>query len=247
MLRKLIHGFYLIYVILFFLATLFLVLPFYFIFSRLKPSIAQKRIRQLTRLWCKVWLRCCGLQVQKMNAIPAQGPYVIIANHVSYLDPIIIFDVLDYAFKPLGKYEISKTPLFGFIYAQIAIMVDRSKLQSRARSMEMMKQLLNENCSVFLYPEGTFNESESPMKSFYDGAFRLAIEAQVPIVALLFPDTKKRWHYSGWYRLNPGKNRVYALKPFYTQGLSLKELPDLKATIHQQMSSKMQELQQNTQ
>lgn len=80
------------------------------------------------------------------------------------------------------------------------------------------------------------------MKEFYDGAFRLAINAQVPILPLLFPDTVHRWHYSAWWKVWPGRNRAVFLHPVYVNGITTKDLPELREKVRQMMADKLVEL-----
>jgi 1-acyl-sn-glycerol-3-phosphate acyltransferase len=239
MLRKILQPFYTAYVVLIFVATLFAVLPFYLVLSLSNTAASRKMVWRLTWLWSWLWLRLTGMWVRRFGALPQGNQFVIVANHVSYLDPIVIYDVLPFYFRPLAKHEIKKVPLFGFIYAQIALLVDRSSIQSRAASMRAMQDALHYDCSVFMYPEGTFNESTDAMQAFYDGAFRLAIEAQVSILPIVFPDTKARWHYSAWWKMWPGKNRAYILEPISVQGLSLEDVPVLKEKVRAIMGDEL--------
>ena len=87
----------------------------------------------------------------------------------------------------------------------------------------MWRQLKNE-CHITIFPEGSFNETGDVLKDFFDGAFRLAINTQTPILPVIFPDTNKRWHYSAWWELFPGKNRAYFLEPIEVDGMDLQTL-----------------------
>lgn len=196
----------------------------------------------VTRAWSRLWLWLVGMPLKVHGKFPKKGRFVIIANHVSYLDPIVIFDLLPFYFRPLGKKEISKAPVFGFIYGQMSLMVDRSSTSNRAKSMRLMWRALKEECSIFIYPEGTFNETEDPMTSFYDGAFRLAINTGVPLLPILFPDTKARWHYSKWWKIWPGENRAFLMDPISVEGLSMKNLGELRESVRTKMGDYLLEI-----
>jgi 1-acyl-sn-glycerol-3-phosphate acyltransferase len=86
-----------------------------------------------------------------------------------------------------------------------------------------------------LFPEGTFNESEQPLKSFFDGAFRIAIETQTPIKPLLFIDTMERMHFSSVFSITPGKSRVVYLADIPVEGLTMEDLPALKVKAYHLM------------
>lgn len=243
MFRTIAQPFYTLYVILIFLATLLVVLPFYFLFSLFPSAQSRKMVWRLTTLWSRIWLKLTGMWLEVDGKLPESEKFIVIANHVSYLDPIVIYDVLPFYFRPLAKHEIKKVPLFGFVYSQIALLVDRSSVQSRASSMRAMQEALQNECSIFMYPEGTFNESKEPLKSFFDGAFRLAIEAQTPILPIVFPDTKNRWHPSVWWKMWPGQNRAFIMELIPVKGLSIADLTQLKEEVHAKMSRKISEIE----
>jgi len=243
MFRTIAQPFYTLYVILIFLATLLVVLPFYFLFSLFPSAQSRKMVWRLTTLWSRIWLKLTGMWIEVDGKLPESEKFIVIANHVSYLDPIVIYDVLPFYFRPLAKHEIKKVPLFGFVYSQIALLVDRSSVQSRASSMRAMQEALQNECSIFMYPEGTFNESKEPLKSFFDGAFRLAIEAQTPILPIVFPDTKNRWHPSVWWKMWPGQNRAFIMELIPVKGLSIADLTQLKEEVHAKMSRKISEIE----
>lgn len=193
---------------------------------------------QLSRLWARVWLLATGMPVTTSGSWPGgDQQYVVVANHVSYLDPIVLFATIPFCFRPLAKYEISKAPLFGFIYARVAILVDRSNAKKKAESVHQLSQAIHRGHSISIYPEGTFNESSEPTKTFYDGAFRLAIEHQIPVLPVLFPDTSRRWHFSHWWNIWPGKNRACVLEPIPTNGMTLDDVKELREHVRTQMDA----------
>jgi 1-acyl-sn-glycerol-3-phosphate acyltransferase len=75
--------------------------------------------------------------------------------------------------------ETGKLPLFGFIYRNAIVAVDRTNAVSRAQSIRVLKSILRKGISVLFFPEGTYNETDQPLKEFYNGAFRVAIETQL--------------------------------------------------------------------
>ena len=95
-------------------------------------------------------------------------------------------------FRILGKSEMAKIPVFGFFYRNAVVMVDRSSAEKRARSVKILKSVIRKGISVVIAPEGTFNFTTKPLKEFYDGAFRIAIETQTPIKPILFLDCNDR-------------------------------------------------------
>lgn len=135
----------------------------------------------------------------------------------------------------LGKAEMNKIPVFGAIYKRGTVSVDRSSMKARSKSFSELVSFIHKKISVFICPEGTFNTTHRPLKSFYDGAFRIAIETQKPILPVLFLDTYDRLNYKSIFSLNPGKCRSVHLSQTKTEGLTHKDLPFLKEKIFSQM------------
>jgi 1-acyl-sn-glycerol-3-phosphate acyltransferase len=110
--------------------------------------------------------------------------YIFCPNHSSYLDIPIITYVVSPVFKYVGKSSMANIPLFGGIFTRVHIGVDRGKLRSRYNALQESAQALADNFSLIIYPEGGFSPNPPELLRFKDGAFRLAIEAQVPIVPI---------------------------------------------------------------
>lgn len=237
MLRKLLQPFYTTYVVVTFLLSLAVVFPLVAIVSLANNAKGRKVIHFIIKRWAIIWLYVIGMPVRIKGAVPQDGNYVFVANHISYIDTISIFPAVRRYFRPLGKKEMSKAPLVGYIYKQITIMVDRSNTVSRAVSMRLMSRALRKESSIIIFPEGTFNETPAPLKDFYDGAFRLAITCQKDIVPVILPDSLLRWHYSAWWKLWPGNNRAIYLPPVSVAGMDMKDLPRLKEQVFAQMET----------
>ena len=133
--------------------------------------------------------------------------------------------------RVLGKYELVKIPVFGWIYRAAAILVDRRNAERRAKSVRALKAALQHGISIFIFPEGTFNETGKPLKEFYDGAFRIAVETQTPIKPLLFTDTLERLHYRGLFELTPGDCRVVFLEEIPVAEHSVQSLKELTQSV----------------
>jgi 1-acyl-sn-glycerol-3-phosphate acyltransferase len=237
MVRKILQPFYTAYAVTIFVIGLLINFPFFLLISIGNNIAARRALYTITRFWATSWLWLTGMPLKIIGNPPTEGRYVIVANHISYLDPVVLFSGLPGYFRALGKIEFSKVPLFGFLYRQLVIMIDRSSKKSRARSMRIMWRVLRHESSILIFPEGTFNETGQQLKEFYDGAFRLAINTQTSIFPVIFPDTVYRWHYSAWWKLWPGQNRAVYLNPVEVQGLSLDDLPMLRQNVYDLMEA----------
>ncbi len=239
MLRKLLQPFYTAYVLVTFVVSILALFPLFILISIGNNSTARKTIYYLIKYWAGGWLWIIGMPVTLQGKKPDKRRYVVVANHISYMDTLVIFPAIPGYFRPLGKKEISKIPVVGFIYKQIVIMVDRSNMHSRSRSLRLLWRVLHHEGHIIIFPEGTFNETPRPLKEFFDGAFRLAINTQSPILPVVMPDTVYRYHYSHWWKLWPGVNRAVYLEPVETNGLTLQDLPELKQNVYNAMEAEL--------
>lgn len=187
--------------------------------------------------WSYVWFFMIGMPVRKMyRSRPVPGrTYIVVANHTSYLDTPLIFRSVPFFVRPLAKKELARVPLFGFLYKQLAVLVDRGDSHSKTQSMRQMRRVLQREGSVFLFPEGTFNETEGPLAPFYDGAFKLALRTRTPILPVLFPDAAKRWRPGSFWNWSPGRNRVIFLPETSVVEMEGMDLAGLKKKVFDEM------------
>lgn len=106
--------------------------------------------------------------------------------------------------KTIAKAELAKIPLFGLIYSRGSVLVDRKSERSRKESYGKMKAVLRQGLHMCIYPEGSRNKTGEPLKSFHDGAFKLAVETGKPIIPALIFNTKK---------VLPGSSKPFFLWP----------------------------------
>ncbi|GAA4467368.1 hypothetical protein GCM10023093_23160 [Nemorincola caseinilytica] len=190
------------------------------------------------RLSFTTWSWLTGMPLWVRNKT-AKGRYIYIANHASYIDDINIFPAIKGHFRPLGKKEMTKVPIWGYLYKHVVIVVDRKSPESRAASMAAMAHTLATEGSILIFPEGTFNATDRPLKDFYDGAFRLAIDTGTPIVPIIFPDAEKRAPHTAWWKIWPGRNRAFHLAPIHVNGMTTDDLPALKAHAYSIMEKEL--------
>ena len=242
MLAKPFWWLYCIYALLLFIAGMLCALPFVAVFSLRGSKKGGDSIYRTCRYWDTAWMTLVGLHHTNIfESVPDDHrQYVFVSNHISYLDiPLILRAIRRNSFRILGKAEMQKWPLFGFIYSRAVVMVDRSNPQERSKSVRQLKSVLARDSSVFIFPEGTFNETRRPLKEFYDGAFRIAIETATPIQPILFLDTYDRMHYSSIFALRPGATRAVFLEAIPVVGLGYDDLPALRKQVYRLMEKKL--------
>jgi 1-acyl-sn-glycerol-3-phosphate acyltransferase len=150
--------------------------------------------------------------------------YMFISNHTSMLDIMCMISIFkDHPFVFVGKAELSKIPFFGVIYKRACILVDRSSPESRKSVFFYTQRRLADGLSICIYPEGGVPDPSVALDKFKKGAFKIAIEHQIPIVCLTFLDNKKRFPFA-FFSGKPGRLRVKYHKPQSTFGLTQSEV-----------------------
>jgi len=164
-----------------------------------------------------------------------------VINHQSLLDAALLPAAFHQHVRPLGKVEMSKIPIFGFIYRKAIVTVDRNDATNRAQSIRILKSIIGKGISVLIFPEGTYNETKLPLKDFYNGAFRVAIETQTPIKPVLFLDACERMQHQNVFSLNPGKCRIIFLDEIPVSGLVISDTEELKWKVYEIMERRLGE------
>lgn len=151
------------------------------------------------RIWAKSILLTSGFyyKVEREEQLENGKSYMFVANHTSMVDIMLMLAVVKHPFVFVGKKELGKIPLFGFFYKRACILVDRKSTKSKMEVFNRAQKRLNQGLSICIFPEGGVPVDESiELDTFKDGAFRLAIEHQIPIVPITFPDNKERFSYT---------------------------------------------------
>jgi 1-acyl-sn-glycerol-3-phosphate acyltransferase len=198
----------------------------------------------LARIWAKFALFGTGFyyKIDREQKFEANKSYMLIANHTSMTDIMLMLAVSNQPFVFVGKIELAKIPLFGFFYKRSCILVDRSNSRSRMEVFELAQKRLKQGLSICIFPEGGVPSDESiVLADFKDGAFRLAIEHQIPIVPITFPDNKKRMSYT-FFSGSMGVMRAKVHPFINTTGMTIENKTDIRKlkteswnSIHKQL------------
>ncbi len=161
---------------------------------------------------------------------------IYIFNHISYMDiPIILKTFRHQPIRVLAKASMAKIPIFGFIYKTCGVLVDRRSPEARAKSLREMKFFLSRKISIVIAPEGTFNMTTEPLKDFYNGAFKIAIETGTDIQPVLFLDGYDRLGYETVFSLTPGRSRSVILPVISSAGYTEENMDELKQKAYDSM------------
>lgn len=188
-----------------------------------------KTFFKIAIFWGKTILFVMGFKPQvetEQEIIPGKS-YMFIANHASLIDVMLMLAVMKNPAVFVGKKEVKKIPVFGYVARKTSILVDRDNAESRKEVYISAQEKLNQGLSIAIFPEGLVPPEDIILSDFKNGAFRLAIEHQIPIVPMTFYDVKKRFSwtfFSGW----PGKLRVKIHNFIQTDGLTLDNMEATK-------------------
>lgn len=185
---------------------------------------------KIAQFWGKTLLFVMGfkLDVQEDEILDNSKSYMLCPNHTSMIDVMVMLALAKNPFVFVGKKELTKIPIFGYFYKRTCIIVDRSDSRSRKAVFDEAREKLCNGLDVCIFPEGLVPEDESVVLSeFKNGAFRLAIEHQIPIVPITMYDCKKRFSYT-FFSGSPGKLRVKVHHFIKTEGLTIKDSTTIK-------------------
>lgn len=175
----------------------------------------------MARIWAKCILIGMGFNTKVVfEQHPEKGrSYMFVANHTSMIDIMLMLSIVENPFVFVGKKELAKIPLFGFFYKRTCILVDRSSPKSRMEVFERAQKRLKQGMSICIFPEGGVPDESIVLDEFKDGAFRLALEHEIPVVPMTFYDNKKRFSYT-FFSGSPGQLRAKVHHFIETKGKS---------------------------
>ncbi|TAH43233.1 MAG: 1-acyl-sn-glycerol-3-phosphate acyltransferase [Bacteroidetes bacterium] len=229
-------------VLVFSITLLFSGILYFIIFSTTpKDKAAHIAHRIVSRAWARILFISFGirLRVKNKSLLENDKVYVFAANHRSMLDIPAYALACNHTFRFLAKAELMKIPVLGYIIRQLYISVDRKNKAARSKSMENMHRSLQQGISVFICPEGTRNKTENLLLNFHDGAFRLAISAQVPLAVLTILNSGKLLSPKRPIELKPGIIECVWSAPIDTKGMTEDDIPHLKEIVIKLMEKEL--------
>ncbi|QTY26065.1 1-acyl-sn-glycerol-3-phosphate acyltransferase [Flavobacterium sp. CS20] len=197
---------------------------------------------KVAKTWAVINLFGMGFvpKVQFLETMEKDKSYLLVSNHTSMIDIMMMLYVSKNPFVFVGKKELAKYPLFGFFYKRTCILVDRQDSKSRHAVFQQAKERLEKGLSVCIFPEGGVPDDMSiVLDRFKDGAFRLAINHQIPIVPIVFYDNKAKFSYK-FFSGKPGVLRAKVLEFIETQGFSIQDKRLLNQKVRQTILKELQ-------
>lgn len=215
------------------------------IFYILLLSKSYRAVYFMKQIWAFLICFSSGLIPRikyKYGTFQFPNPCIIVSNHTSYLD--ILFSVF-YIRKTaiyMGKIELLKIPLFNIFFKYMDIPVKRQNAKDAVNALKQAGEWIDKGYSVVIYPEGTIS-TNGVLKPFKNGAFRLALEKQVPIVPIV---NLNNWHLlqnGGFFKSNgfPGIAKIIVGKPIKTNGLTEENLVPLQKEVYHFIQNELNE------
>jgi 1-acyl-sn-glycerol-3-phosphate acyltransferase len=167
-------------------------------------------------------------------------PYVVVANHQSFVD-ILVISHLPWEMKWLSKDAFFKYPLVGWMMRMAGdIPLRRGDKRSTVQAMRECQDRLAKHVSVMVFPEGT-RSPDGELQPFKDGAFRLAIDAGVPVLPLAVNGAYTALVKGDW-RFGVTRAEVRVLEPIPTEGMTKADTAVLRDRAHQAIAAALQDM-----
>jgi 1-acyl-sn-glycerol-3-phosphate acyltransferase len=193
------------------------------------------KVFSLKRVWARLLINNVGIRCKVIRSpeLRTTEPFIICPNHTSFLDIILTYIVIPRYFHFMGKAELKKVPFFNVFFDKMNILVDRGSIIASHRAFMRAGADLDKGISIAIFPEATIPASAPRLGRFKNGAFKLAIEKQVPIIPVVFIDN---WHLlpDGIMRKTggaPGISRVYIHDPVLTRGYTESDVDLLRKKV----------------
>ncbi len=192
----------------------------------------------INRIAIFVWSVFAGMRykITGLKNINPKQTYVVVVNHLNAADIFATAYGQRVAAKPLIKKELTLIPGLGQLFSLMCLPVDRSSKEARYKSKIKMLDDLKKGISVLIYAEGTRNRTKNPLLPFFDGAFELAIDAQVPILPVLLTNIRKI-NKVDTLLVQPGTMVINHLPSISTKGMVAEQMNELKLEVYKRMET----------
>lgn len=242
-LREIFSGVWKLYFIVLFAVILIILYPIYAIWLT-KPKHFKKGLK-LTKAHARLLMILTGVRVTVKNKhfIKDLPNAVFAPNHTSYMDILVLYLTIPHYFVFLGKQELQKVPVFNIFFKKMNIPVDRRNSNSGKIAMERCRKEIDNGNGVVLFPEGTIPKHTPKLIPFKKGAFKLAIDKQVPIVPITFLSNYKRLQMtSSLFKgmAGPGIAEVIIHEPIITKRMTEEDLLPLQKKVHEIIKSELE-------
>ncbi len=199
---------------------------------------------RLKKFWARWILLVPGIFIKVKSEVPVNElphPAVYCANHSSYLDIVMSYLVIPHYYVFMGKQELDKAPLFRIFFKEMNILVERGNNKSSHAAFLKAEKEIDSGNGAFIYPEAGIS-SNGKLRGFKNGAFKLAIEKQVPIIPITYLNNWRLLQNGGFFKSfgGPGVSNIIVHAPIPTKGLTENDLVSLKTKVYELISKDLE-------
>ncbi|HLB02928.1 MAG TPA: AMP-binding protein, partial [Nitrospiria bacterium] len=217
------------------IAMLITVLPTWLAIASLPGGRISAR---LSRLWARgfLWLIGCPLRVEGRQHLARAGPMVLVANHASYLDTVVLMAALPVGYLFVAKQDLIQAPIIRtFIRKAGHLTVDRMDFSRSIADTKRIEETLRQGLSVLIFPEGTFTRATG-LRPFKLGAFKVAVETSSPVCPVSIRGTRQILWPDRWLPRR-GSITVVIGAPIPPKGTDWREITRLRDLVRAEIAN----------
>lgn len=220
---------YTLWIFILFVGSFFILFPLYYVFVQNRKW--HHLAHELTKIWARIIIYLSFIRVEEVfeEQLDKKETVIFAPNHFSYFDiPIIAYSAPGF-YKFIGKKSLGEVPVFGYMFRNLYITVNRSSKIDGYKALVKGLDCLKNNIGLVVFPEGGIISGGPELAPFKEGAFRMAIEGQIPIVPVSIPYNWIFLHDEKKLRVKYRKLKVVYHKKISTKGLTIDSVDELKA------------------
>jgi 1-acyl-sn-glycerol-3-phosphate acyltransferase len=190
------------------------------------------------RIWARGLLNVWGVrvEVEGLERLPAEGPYIIMSNHQSHADVPILFSSLPIIPGFVAKKELGKIPFLSMaLRAGGHVLIDRADRSSAMRVLKNAASEIRSGKTLAIFPEGT-RGGEDRLAPFKKGAFLIAKKAGVPVVPVGILGSRAILKRDAWFP-RAGQVRLIAGQPIGTEEIEDLDVQSLSDRVYERIAT----------
>ncbi|MCO4291556.1 1-acyl-sn-glycerol-3-phosphate acyltransferase [Solitalea sp. MAHUQ-68] len=221
----------------------YLLYPFFYYYSRKPERYPILNFFRKINVALPLLLSGMFWKIRVEKPLGKNGIYVFCPNHTSFLDIPIMLLLGNGNHHFMGKEELKGNPVFKLFFETIDIPVKRESKISSYRAFKKAAANIANGMSLIIFPEGRILDRYPPkLHHFKNGAFRLAIEQQIPIIPVTIANAWQVFFDDGkLFGSRPGVIDIFVHQPIETAGLTVEDDELLKNKVYQVINSKLNE------
>ena len=190
-------------------------------------------VAKFARYWSKltIYLSFIFPKIEWEENLSNKEQYIFCPNHVSSLDIPLILAILPMPIQYIGKAEIAKIPLFGYFYKNNSVIVERENRRNAYSAFVKAGEKLKKGINMCIFPEGGIPKSDTFLKKFKNGPFRLAFDKKIKIVPITIADNKRVFPQE-YFKGRPGIVRIKIHKAIDPNSLAEKSIENLNTSVY---------------